>query len=195
MERQQGKLNIWIRVVSALVIFSISLPRGVAIPTYHTEHFSASSTWQQDTRKFGPQHALDSQSMDAWKSAPSNESNPLAYYEIYFQRPVTSVREIRLQFQGGFVGMDCTVYKKKLQSNHSANKSCNGCDWEELEEIFVDPVESNDIQIFQAEVDTVSSDDFDPCTALRIEFRKSSDFYGRIVIYSLEVWGLESLND
>jgi len=126
--------------------------------------------------------------MDAWKSAPSEGSNPMAYYEIHFRRPVL-VREIRVQFQGGFVGMDCIVYKKKqLHNNDDSDQSDNNEVWEELEEIFMDPIESNDNQIFPADVDNEESD---PCTAIRLEFGKSSDFYGRIVIYSLEVWGLE----
>ncbi len=162
------------------------------------KRFRASSIWQHDTRKFGPQHALDSQSMDAWNSAPSNESNPLAYYEIHFQRPV-SVREVRVQFQGGFVGMDCTMYKKKLRDNPENNKNGNEEDddddeWEESGELFLDTIESNDVQIFPADVDAISHGEIDPCTALRIEFGKSTDFYGRIVIYSLEIWGLELSN-
>ncbi len=159
------------------------------------ERFRASSIWQHDTRKFGPQHALDSQSMNAWNSAPSNESNPLAYYEIHFQRPV-SVREVRVQFQGGFVGMDCTAYTKKLRDNLEDNRNSNNDDdqWEESEELFLDTKESNDVQIFHADVDVISHGEIDPCTALRIEFGKSTDFYGRIVIYSLEIWGLELSN-
>ena len=150
----------------------------------------ASSTWQHDTRKFGPQHALDSQSMDAWKSAPSEGSNPMAYYEIHFRRLVL-VREIRVQFQGGFVGMDCIVYKKKrLHNNNDSDQSDNDEEWEELEEIFMDPRETNEVQIFHADEDMISNEK-NPCTALRIEFGKGTDFYGRIVIYSLEVWGLE----
>jgi hypothetical protein len=159
--------------------------------TYANEYFRASSTWKHDTRRFGPQNALDSQSDDAWKSAPSEESDPLAYYEVYFHRSVL-VREMRVQFQGGFVGMDCMVYKKiqqqppKIDEKHDETNNNDEEEWEELDELFLDPKDSTDIQTFCSDELTV-----DPCTALRIEFGKSTDFYGRIVIYSLEVWGLE----
>ena len=160
--------------------------------TYAHFLFRASSTWKYDTRRFGPQNALDSETDDAWNSAPSEESNPLAYYEVYFHRPVL-VREMRVQFQGGFVGLDCMVYKKRQKQPHNTDESNdesnynNGEEWEELDELFLDPIDSTDIQTFYTEEVTI-----DPCTALRIEFGKSTDFYGRIVVYSLEIWGVET---
>ena len=71
--------------------------------------------------------------------------------------------------------MDCVVYKKKQQNNAEE-------EWGESEELFVDPIDSNDVQTFSADIDA---------EALRIEFGRSKDFHGRIVIYSLEVWGKE----
>mmetsp|Transcript_38968 Transcript_38968/g.81530 ORF Transcript_38968/g.81530 Transcript_38968/m.81530 type:complete len:189 (+) Transcript_38968:135-701(+) len=164
-----------------------------------------SSTWKHDTRKFGPQNALDSASDAAWKSAPSEEVDPMAYYEIYFHRPV-SVKEMRVQFQGGFVGMDCIVYQKK-SSNQTTTTTNEGSssgeqqrnnddkdvEWEEFDELFVEPQDSIEIQTFP--VDEMESDEdeaYGTCTALRMEFGKSTDFYGRIVIYSLEIWGTEA---
>lgn len=154
----------------------------------------ASSTWKHDTRKFGPQNALNSESDAAWKSAPSEESDPLAYYEVYFNRPV-SVHEIRLQCQGGFVGMDCIVYTKQQQkiADGSAQQNNDEVEWEEFEDLFVDPIDSNETQIFPVEMDSDENEsNHDACTALRIEFGRSTDFYGRIVVYSFEVWGLEA---
>lgn len=141
----------------------------------------ASSTWKHDTRKFGPQHALDSQSDEAWKSAPSEETDPLAYYEIHFGRPV-SIHELRIQFQGGFAGMDCIVHRRNKEHD----------EWEEFDELYVDPIDSNEVQTFPTEVDDDENETIEPCTALKIDFGRSTDFYGRIVIYSLEVWGKET---
>ena len=78
--------------------------------------------------------------------------------------------------------MDCVVYKKKQQNNAEE-------EWQELEELFVDPIDSNDVQTFPADID--AEEEIEPSTVLRIEFGRSTDFYGRIVIYSLEVWGNE----
>ena len=138
----------------------------------------ASSTWKHDTRKFGPLIALNNNSEDAWKSAQSEENDPLAYFEIDFHRPV-QVSELRIQFQGGFVGMDCIVYQKSGDGT---------TDWEECEDLFVDPIDSNEVQTFESEADDSMSG---KCSSLRIEFGRSTDFYGRIVIYTLEVWGTE----
>jgi len=154
----------------------------------------ASSTWKHDTRKFGPQNALDSQSEAGWKSAPSEENDPMAYYEIHFRRPVL-VHEMRMQFQGGFAGMDCIVYKKKSQTTVEGSGEQNNDDnveWEEYDELFVEPIDSNETQIFPVEMESDLNETNEPCTALRIEFGRSTDFYGRIVIYSLEVWGVEA---
>ncbi len=87
--------------------------------------------------------------------------------------------------------MDCIVYKKKQQTINDGtveeNNNNDEGEWEEFEELFLDPVDSNDVQTFPAEIE--SNETIQPCTALRIEFGRSTDFYGRIVIYSLEVWG------
>ena len=47
-------------------------------------------------------------------------------------------------------------------------------------------------QIFVELNDAKNQQDKYSSTALRIEFGRSTDFYGRIVIYSLEVWGVEA---
>ena len=141
--------------------------------------FRASSTWQLNTKKFGPLNALDNKTEDAWKSAASENNNPLQYYEVHFKRDV-KVHEIKVQFQGGFVGMDCIVFQKSSDND----------DWEEFEELYMETIESNEVQCFGVEFSPDQSD-VEPCRSIRIEFGKSSDFYGRIVIYSLEIWGIE----
>lgn len=88
--------------------------------------------------------------------------------------------------------MDCIAYKKRHhQNNDNSSINDNNDEWKEFEELFLDPIESNDVQVFSSDVDMIANEESDSCTALRIEFGKSSDFYGRIVIYSLEIWGLE----
>lgn len=88
--------------------------------------------------------------------------------------------------------MDCIAYKKRHhQNNNDSSTNDNNDEWEEFEELFLDPIESNDVQVFSSDVDMLANEESDSCTALRVEFGNSSDFYGRIVIYSLEIWGLE----
>ena len=70
--------------------------------------------------------------------------------------------------------MDCTVFTKTTDCQE---------EWEECEDLFIDAEDSNEMQVFEVESTCV------PCVSMRIEFGRSTDFYGRIVIYSLEVWG------
>ena len=116
----------------------------------------------------------------------------MAFYEIHFQRPIIA-HEIRVQFQGGFAGMDCVVFRKKcLESEKSDTQNDDSVEWEEFDELFLDAVDSSDIQTFPVEASSDVGEGIEtPYTALRIEFGKSGDFYGRIVMYSLEVWGTE----
>ena len=58
----------------------------------------SSTSWKHDTHRFGPQHALDSGTDAAWKSAPSEGGEP-SYYEVAFGRSV-EVRDLRIMFQG-----------------------------------------------------------------------------------------------
>ncbi|KAL9184279.1 hypothetical protein ACHAXT_002365 [Thalassiosira profunda] len=150
----------------------------------------ASSSWKHDTRKFGPQHALDGQTDSAWKSAPSEGNDP-AFYEVHFHRPVL-VKEMRVQFQGGFVGMDCIVHRRTSGDSAAGEQSNGESEWKEFDELYLDPVDSNKVQTFAVETESDGNETPQPCTALRIEFGRSTDFYGRIVIYSLEVWGEET---
>ena len=116
----------------------------------------------------------------------------MAYYEVHFPRGVIP-REMRVQFQGGFVGMDCVVYRKNAKQSTTADGTKgateSGVEWEEFDELYVEPVDSNDVQIFP--VETEDDKDLEPCTSIRIEFGRSADFYGRVVIYALEIWGVE----
>ena len=76
--------------------------------------------------------------------------------------------------------MDCIVFRRSTEED----------DWEEFDELFMDTKESNEVQTFVVELGPDQTT-VKPCDAIRIEFEKSSDFYGRIVIYSLEIWGKE----
>ena len=62
--------------------------------------------------------------------------------------------------------------------------NCGGEDWLELEEP-IEPEDVNDVQTFEI------TDADRTCNMLRLSFEGSSDFYGRVTIYKLEVWGSE----
>jgi len=76
-----------------------------------------------------------------------------------------SVKQISIQFQGGFVGQECF-----LQAGSPL----------ELVEHFY-PEDINSQQTFTLSQPLVSNH-------LRLVFPKSSDFFGRIIIYNLELY-------
>jgi len=88
--------------------------------------------------------------------------------------------------------MDCVVFCKESLPAESSGEQDSDVEWEEFDQLFLEPKDSSDIQIFPVKTDLGIDDEINtPCSALRIEFGRSGDFYGRIVIYSLEVWGVE----
>jgi len=178
------------------MIVNSSRPSSSIVSSSSSSTARASSTWNRDTRRFGPQNALDGTSDSSWNSGPSasasedDESSLFAqYYEIHFHRSVR-VHEIRVQFQGGFVGLDCTVYKRRRREDDTDDDIGDDEKWEEMEELYMDPMDTTDVQSFHPS-DDMNSPSNPMVTAIRIEFGKSTDFYGRIVLYNIEVWGME----
>ena len=81
---------------------------------------------------------------------------------------------------GGFVGVDCELLLRKDEEGK----------FQKLEDAYVEPDDTNELQEF-----IIPDSDTQPiCTALRLSFGKSTDFYGRIMIYRFEVWGYEDPN-
>eukprot|EP01040_Poterioochromonas_malhamensis_P012033 gene12033-13147_t len=89
-----------------------------------------------------------------------------------FQKSVVP-QSIKFVFQGGFVGQEGYV-----ETGDQFDKLAKLCDIHTLSD-------NNDLQ-------TISLDNTVNNTSgryLRITFPSSTDFYGRITIYSLEIWG------
>lgn len=104
-----------------------------------------------------------------WNSAQGRPQ----YVHVYFHR-VVSVASLDFMFQGGFVGQQVQVHFK--QSGENAL-------WE-MATIDIDPIDSNDLQTFACALPHIQ--------ALAFTFQRSTDFYGRVVIYRLQVWGTDS---
>ena len=109
------------------------------------------------------------------------------------------IAEARVPFDPIAVALDKRPYHSIIQSprpptvtgsHRPGLPSIDNDDWEEFEELYMETIESNEVQCFGVEFSPDQSD-VEPCRSIRIEFGKSSDFYGRIVIYSLEIWGIE----
>jgi len=89
-------------------------------------------------------------------------------------------KKIKLQFQGGFVGQTCSIFVlRKNSQKGGTERLCirSDIDWED----------SNEIQ----EMDLTECSGIGCCEGMELRFENSTDFYGRVTIYSVEVWGDE----
>lgn len=83
--------------------------------------------------------------------------------------------KLMIQFQAGFVGEELQVFYQ------------DETNWKPLIEIEAD--DDHDLQEF--DLFDEQSPDTPSTSALKISFRECTDFYGRVTIYQLQVWGHE----
>ncbi|GAB9465660.1 hypothetical protein Gpo141_00003059 [Globisporangium polare] len=128
-----------------------------------------SSVLDRNKTLYGAEHMLTADVTTCWNSAQGSPQQLL----LQFQRRV-SVSSVSVMFQGGFVGQDVVVHAKSSTTDR----------WEQIgNEADIEPEDANDLQVFPCEASEVN--------ALRISFNRSTDFYGRVIIYRLDVMGVE----
>lgn len=122
----------------------------------------------RDVKQFGKKFMLDSNEETCWNS----DQGASQWVVLEFPQPV-KVSELRLQFQGGFSGKSC-----KLEG--SAKE-------EDLKHILdFYPEDSNCLQSFPIQ-------DAPLVQRLKIVFENSADFFGRIIVYTLDILGEKAL--
>ncbi|XP_017556857.1 nuclear receptor 2C2-associated protein [Pygocentrus nattereri] len=123
-----------------------------------------SSVLNRDVKQFGKKFMFDSNEETCWNSDQGDQQWVLLEFPV-----LVKVSELRLQFQGGFSGKSC-----KLE----------GCSKEANLEHIVDfyPEDNNSLQSFPIQ-------DAPLMQKLKIVFESSTDFFGRIIVYSLDVLG------
>ncbi|KNC49022.1 TR4 orphan receptor associated protein TRA16 [Thecamonas trahens ATCC 50062] len=126
----------------------------------------ASSTLERNVVAYGVEKAVDGAPDSCWNSGPGSPQWIEA--SLMGDGGKLALSRIELVFQGGFVGRDVTV----VVDGHA------------VENAQIVLSDSNDSQI-------ISLPSPLPIAAhsLRIVFAGSSDFYGRITLYSLMVYG------
>ena len=139
----------------------------------------ASSVLQNNTKVYGPTKALDCENaLTSWNSEGSPNGKKESFFIVDFsgggKQPNRRVQpvEIGVQFQAGFAAEEITVYVQ------SGGKSA----WSKVEEIEAD--DDHELQSFPLSV-------ADETTALKVVFDETTDFYGRVIVYQLQVWGKE----
>ena len=133
----------------------------------------ASSVLQKNTKLYGPMNVLDLESTTSWNSeGTSHQDEAHHWFKMDFHRRVRPT-ECHLQFQAGFVAETCRIEVYRDDDD----------EWVELTEVELEDV--HETQSFALDLEQ-------PCSALRWTFEDFTDFYGRIIVYQLQVKGSEA---
>lgn len=128
-------------------------------------YIRVSSVLNRDNNNYGKQHLIDGSDETCWNSEQGLPQHIL----LDFAQEV-EVSKISLTFQGGFVGKKCVVLGSVKESANDYNI--------QLGTFYPDDV--NSTQVFPVP-------STQPLKRMKIIFEESTDFYGRITIYKLDV--------
>ena len=135
----------------------------------------ASSVLQRNVKQYGPMNALNMEDgSSCWYSEGGDDSSTQSY-TVTFGRKVLP-KEVRIQFQAGFSAEDCQVHIRSESGT-----------WELVDEL--EASDTHELQTFP--LDGSSSKVAD---AMKIVFGECTDFYGRVMVYRLGVYGTEIEN-
>ncbi|XP_065604923.1 nuclear receptor 2C2-associated protein [Cyrtonyx montezumae] len=122
-----------------------------------------SSVLNRDVKQFGKKHMFDANEETCWNSDQGGHQ----WVTLDFPSTVR-VSQLHIQFQGGFSSRRCTL------------EGCRtGEDLVKISDLY--PEDINAMQISFVEETTLDQ--------LKITFENSTDFFGRIVVYHLQVLG------
>ncbi|QRW17061.1 hypothetical protein RhiXN_05063 [Rhizoctonia solani] len=129
-------------------------------------------------KSVGKKNLIDGSPETCWTSAAGLPQS----IELGFSDPVTPT-QLALTFQGGFVGTRCAVYGILHQDSQDASDALSK--WQPIAQIY--PEDINRRQTFRLTPGTNQIDLSQGVLRLRIVFEESSDFFGRITLYNLEL--------
>eukprot|EP00667_Euglena_gracilis_P025501 EG_transcript_29961 len=130
----------------------------------HVAQCAVSSVLNRDTRQFGKAHLFTPDAEGCWQSQPGSPQS----ITLTFRGPVR-LQELRLTSQGGFCGRHVQLLTAASMEEPLAL----------LQELH--PADTNAEQRFSCEAAGV--------VRLQLLFPDSTDLYGRIVVYRLQVLG------
>jgi hypothetical protein len=134
-------------------------------------NYRASSVLQGNRKEYNPMNTLKiDDNSSCWYS--DGKEGTTQSLSITFGRQVLP-SELKIQFQAGFIAENCQV--------HVRNESGG---WDTLDET-IEPSDSHEVQSFPLECKQ-------PTDAIKIVFDEFTDFYGRVMVYQLGVWGKEA---
>lgn len=124
---------------------------------------------QKNIKLFGPMNALDVENGSSSWNSEGNTVTETTLTLLFGRRVIPTT--LKLQFQAGFSAGSCDVVVG------DGATLVDGLEWEDVHEVQV--CELSD----KIESPTTSS--------VKIVLDNFSDFYGRVILYRLEVWGYE----
>lgn len=146
----------------------------------------ASSVQQGKMKLYSPMNAINTEDTSScWYSNGTtadnaNDEDNQQSITINFNRTVLP-QQLKIQFQAGFASESIQLH---LYNNSTKNKDDGRSGtWDEIED-EIEVEDNHDIQTFSIPCKV-------PGDALRITFVEPADFYGRILIYHLGIWGTE----
>lgn len=125
-----------------------------------------SSVLNRDVKQFGKKHLFDNDDDTCWNS---DQGLPQWIYVSFDEPQALDAVSISIQFQGGFCGDNCI-----LEAYDEANTVIN--------KLPFYPDDTNSIQNFEIPFEKKTS-----IKALKLVFQKSTDFFGRIIVYKLDL--------
>ena len=136
----------------------------------------ASSTLQGNTKLYGASNALQDSSA-SWNSEGGNDDDDddaqQHWWRIQFGRTVQPTA-IGLQFQAGFAAEQGTV-RVQTQAHGPWHVVDDAVVWHDVHEVQRLTLPAT----------------CPPCVALQLEWNDCTDFYGRLIVYQVQVWGQE----
>ncbi|EGC36591.1 hypothetical protein DICPUDRAFT_31641 [Dictyostelium purpureum] len=126
-----------------------------------------SSVLNKNTKEYGKEFLFDGSDETCWNS---HQGSPQSIVIQFAQENVT-VKQVNIMFQGGFVGKDCEI----LIMTNDSKDFVHSCYFypKDINTTQNFPVESNNTNVKQ----------------IKILFPQSTDFFGRITIYKLDILG------
>jgi hypothetical protein len=138
----------------------------------------ASSVLRRNVRQFGTANMFDGKEDTCWNS---DQGTPQTL-ELRFPQPVR-VADVVVTFQGGFVGQDVD-FTLLLPATASASPGDSaGAEGAWVPAGHAEPDDVNVEQVFPLDAGAAAA------LGLRIVFGRSTDFYGRVTVYKLDVRG------
>ena len=142
----------------------------------------------------------NSSSSSSWNSEGNCEGD--TYLLIQFARPVLPTT-IKFQLQAGFSAQLCRVFALNATTVGACSISNDGSDCEDQHpsrttvappSLFVDEIELEDVHEMQECTLQMNNKDIriEAVQGLKLVLQDFTDFYGRVILYRLEIWGSET---